>query len=200
MTVFENSDWIILNKPPGISAQEDLTDGFSVLKEYPGTHVLTRLDKRVSGLMILGKSAEAARKWPQEKLKKRYHCVVLAPGPGEKGTLRHYLQKVSTKARIVGKKAPDAKPAVLHYTCVQRSERYVLLEIEIETGRFHQIRAQMSAAGYPLVGDLKYGAKRSSPDGSLFLCCTSVEGPGFKVEISIPELWERYGFTRKEIV
>lgn len=194
MTVFENDDWIVLQKAFGVSAQDDLTEGPSVLQDYPGAHVLTRLDKRVSGLMILAKSPEAAAKWNPALLRKTYRCVVPAPGPGDRGTLRHYLKKEGSKTRVSAK--GSGKEAVLHYTRLQTSERYALLEIEIETGRFHQIRAQLSAAGFPLLGDLKYGAKRSTPDGSIFLCCTAVEGPGFKVEIPFPEAWIRYGFEQ----
>lgn len=195
MTVFENADWWVVYKPASVSAQEDLTEGPSLLQEYPGAHVLTRLDKRVSGLMVLAKTAEAAGKWKPELFRKKYRCVVPAPGPGEAGRLRHYLKKEGAKAKVFKEPFSGAKAAVLHYSCVQTSERYVMLEIELETGRFHQIRAQLSAAGFPLLGDLKYGAKRNTPDGSIYLCCTAVEAPDFKVEIPFPEAWCKYGFA-----
>lgn len=185
-----------MNKPPGMSAQEDLTGSESLQAFFPGTHCVTRLDKRVSGLMILAKNAVSAGLWTRYlqsgKIRKTYHCVVAnRPEPGS-GELVHWIRK-EAKARVFDREEKGSKKAVLRYQVVRSSDRYHLLEVEIGTGRFHQIRAQLAAMGSPIAGDLKYGFKRSSPDGSLFLCCTKVTMGEISVEIPLPEAWKKYG-------
>jgi len=200
MVVFENEEVYIICKPPGMSAQEDLTDGDAVPARFPGTHCITRLDKRVSGLMILAKEASAARKWSrylqEGAIRKVYHCIVAHRPEADSGELVHWIRK-EAKARVFNREEKGSKPAVLHYRVLCSSERYHLLEIQIATGRFHQIRAQLAAIGSPIVGDLRYGYKRSSPDGSIFLCCTQVSVQDISVEIPLPGEWGRYGVLQK---
>jgi len=89
---------------------------------------------------------------------------------------------------------------VLNYKIVQSSNKYTLLDIHLSTGRFHQIRAQLSAIGSPIVGDVKYGFKRTTPNGSIFLQSYHVSfihpitKENIAIEIDIPELWKKYGF------
>lgn len=193
---YEDHEIIIPGKPFGMSSQEDLTGTGSVLQHFPGTHVVTRLDKRVGGLMILAKDAVSAEKYSrllkEGDLEKVYHCVVGKRPEKDEDTLVHWIRK-EQRARVFMEEVRGAKKAVLHYRVVQSSERYHLLEVRISTGRFHQIRAQLAAMGSPIVGDLKYGYKRSSPDGSLFLCCTKVAIGNISVEIPLPDIWKRYG-------
>lgn len=194
--LYEDQEILIIEKPFGMSSQEDLTGTKSVLSFFSEAHVITRLDKRVGGLMILAKNTESAKKYNQlvseNLLQKGYHCVVAQKPEKDEAILTHWLKK-EAKAKVFNKEVKDAKKAVLQYKVLQSSEKYHLLEVRIETGRFHQIRAQLSAIGSPIVGDLKYGFKRSSPDGSIFLCCTQIQIGEIFAEIPLPEVWKRYG-------
>lgn len=196
MVVYEDDEICIVNKPPGMSAQEDPAGGDSVLNLFPGMHCITRLDKRVSGLMLLAKNPASAGRWTrylqEGGIKKIYHCVVAKRPEADSGELIHWVRK-EAKARVFGREEKGSKKAVLNYRVLRSSDRYHLLEVQISTGRFHQIRAQLAAIGSPIVGDLKYGFKRSSPDGSLFLCCTRVMAGDISAEIPLPEGWGRYG-------
>jgi 23S rRNA pseudouridine1911/1915/1917 synthase len=194
--LYQDSEILVINKPFGMSSQDDLTGTESVLSFFQQTHAISRLDKRVGGLMILAKNAESAKKysdWLQTgKLKKVYHCVVASKPEKDEAILTHWLKK-EAKAKVFEKETHDAKKAVLSYKVLQSSERYHLLEVKIETGRFHQIRAQLAAIGSPIVGDMKYGFKRNSSDGSIFLCCTQIQIGDVLVKIPIPQAWKRYG-------
>lgn len=196
MIIYEDEEVYIVNKTPGMSAQDDLSGGDSVLAAFPGTHCITRLDKRVGGLMILAKSADSARRWThylqQGGIQKVYHCVVAVRPVADSAELTHWIRK-EAKARVFNREEKGSKKAVLRYRLLRSSDRYHLLEVHIGTGRFHQIRAQLAAIGSPIVGDLKYGYKRSTPDGSLFLSCSKVTKGDISVEIPLPEEWKRYG-------
>lgn len=199
--VYENQDIIIICKPAGIPSQNDKTGLKSVLDFLPGTpHPITRLDTRVSGLVLLAKTPDSAKKYSEllrnGKIQKEYQCVVSQRPQKEQGVLRHWIKKTG-KAQVFDTPQKDAKEAVLAYQLLASSEKYHLLNVKISTGRFHQIRAQLAAIGSPIMGDLKYGFKRNSPDGSIFLCCTTIQISSeseINVEIPIPEIWKRYGF------
>lgn len=194
--LFEDSEILIVNKPFGMSSQDDLTETGSVLSYFSNTHPITRLDKRVGGLMVLAKNPASAKKYSEElwnnALYKTYHCVVGVRPKESEATLTHWLKKES-KAKVFSNEVSGAKKATLTYRVLQSSERYHLLRVNILGGRFHQIRAQLAAIGSPIVGDLKYGFKRSSSDGSIFLCCTKIEWENHSVEIELPETWKKYG-------
>lgn len=196
MVIYEDEEVYIVHKPSGMSAQEDLSGDDSVLSAFPGTHCITRLDKRVSGLMILAKSEDPARRWTrylqEGAIQKVYHCVVAARPAADSAELTHWIRK-EAKARVFNREEKGSKKAVLRYRVLRSSDRYHLLEVQISTGRFHQIRAQLAAIGSPIAGDLKYGYKRSTPDGSLFLSCTKITKGDISVEIPLPEEWKRYG-------
>lgn len=196
MMIYEDGEICVIHKPSGLSAQDDSAGSDSVLSRFPGMHCITRLDKRVSGLMILAKNSVAAGLWTrflqEGAIKKVYHCVVAARPVADSGELIHWIRK-EARARVFNREEKGSKKAVLHYRVLRSSERYHLLEVQISTGRFHQIRAQLSAIGSPIVGDLKYGYKRSSPDGSLFLSCTKITAGEISLEIPLPEGWKRYG-------
>lgn len=196
MVVYEDGEVYVVSKPSGLSAQEDSTGSDSVLSRFPGMHCITRLDKRVSGLMILAKNPAAAGRWTrylqEGSVKKVYHCVVAVRPAADSGELIHWIRK-EARARVFNREEKGSKKAVLHYRVLRSSDRYHLLEVQISTGRFHQIRAQLAAIGSPIVGDLKYGYKRSLPDGSLFLACTKITIGEISAEIPLPEEWKRYG-------
>lgn len=195
---FENEEIWIVNKPPGMSSQNDQTGGVSVRQFLGSEYIITRLDKRVSGLMIVAKTKQAAAKYSQliqtEAYSKAYHCIVAKKPEKESGTLISWLRKRKGKAYVSSKKTDSSQKAILHYKLIQASERYHLLEIKIDTGRYHQIRAQLASVGCVITGDLKYGARRNSADGSIFLCCTQITLEDLIIEIPYPEIWKRYGF------
>lgn len=196
--VFEDEEVWIINKPPGMSSQNDKSNDLSVSQFLESEYIITRLDKRVSGLMIVAKTKQAAAYYSkiiqQVSFSKTYHCIVAQPPPNTEGTLTHWLGKGKGKAYVSDKKSDQARKAILHYRLLKSSERYHLLEIKIDTGRFHQIRSQLGHIGSSIVGDLKYGARRNSADGSIFLCCTRIIIDDTIIEVPYPRIWTRYGF------
>ena len=208
--IFEDAEIIIANKSSGIPTQADKNNTsslFEILSENrPNLYLIHRLDQRVSGLVIFAKSEKSAKQLGKDFLNrnitKKYRAIV-ANKPLENETkLIHWLLKDSKKnlSKTFEKAVDGSKKSELIYKVIQSSERYHLLEIELLTGRFHQIRSQLSVIGSPILGDLKYGYKRSSPDGSIFLqsYSLSLNHPATKkaiqFEIEMPILWGKYGF------
>ncbi|TVQ65415.1 MAG: RluA family pseudouridine synthase [Balneolaceae bacterium] len=182
---YEDNHLLAVCKPAGVLSQEDYSGGPDVLtlcKEYlkreyhkPGNVFLGlvhRLDKPVSGVMLLAKTSKAASRISDQirrrTVEKSYLAVVKGSAPPE-GKLIHYLTKDPEKNRshVAGPGDKGAKKAELSYQTLMRSDGYSLVEINLITGRSHQIRVQFSAAGYPLWGDHKYG-KAQSGDPALF--------------------------------
>ena len=134
-------------------------------------HLIRRIDTPVSGLVIIAKSKEAAAKLSaalsQESAKKQYLAIVEKADIPNEAEITHYLRKRGGKTFVSNKE--EGKKATLHYQVFQTLENYLILKIKAETGRFHQIRAQLSAIGSPVKGDVKYGARRSNPDRSILL-------------------------------
>jgi 23S rRNA pseudouridine1911/1915/1917 synthase len=213
--LYEDNHVIAVYKPAGVLVQagegpehDDNTLYWQVkmfIKERdkkPGNvflGVLHRLDRNVSGVILFAKTSKGAARLSEQirdrLIKKIYHAVVIgAPSPAS-ATLRHNLRKdESSKQSILD---PSGDEAVLHYDTIKSGNGYSLLRIELETGRFHQIRAQLSAIGHPIVGDMKYGASEGLPDRSLMLCATELDfttattDEEIKVSIEIPA-----GFTQ----
>lgn len=208
--VYEDEYLLIANKPSGIATQADeKNDGSSLVEKLAintPLFVVHRLDQRVSGLVILSKTKEIAARlstdFQSNKIQKYYRGMVATLPPDEHGTLTHWLLKDSKhkKSKVVKETTAKSQRADLNYWVIAKSERYALLEIELLTGRFHQIRTQLAAIGSPLVGDLKYGFKRSTPDGSIYLQAfrLSFVHPNSRqkinLELPMPESWHRYGF------
>jgi 23S rRNA pseudouridine1911/1915/1917 synthase len=111
------------------------------------------------------------------QIHKRYWAVTESTPNPEEGSLKHYIVRDgrTNRSRAYDKPKPDGKLAQLNYTMLGCSTRYTLVEVELLTGRHHQIRAQLSKIGCPIKGDLKYGAKRSNPDGGISLHSRSIE-------------------------
>ena len=178
--VYQDDAFIAFNKPAMLPTQPDLTGDVSLLDlivSYLGTknHLLHRLDRPTSGLVLFAKNEKAAahvnQQFQNRETKKRYLAVVEnAPIP-KTDNLQHFLieNKEKNKSYIVEADKKDAKRAELHYILRGSSDRYHLLEIELKTGRHHQIRAQLSAIGCPIKGDVKYGARRANRDRSIHL-------------------------------
>ncbi len=170
LLLFENDELIIVNKPPGISSQKDPTTGLSILEWMqsirPGTlHLHSRLDKPVSGILILCKSTGTI-----PSTVKKYLALVPQKIP-DTGRLDNFIRRDGRrhKAIISDHPGPDYKDCHLSYKVIRRLDRYALIEIIPETGRFHQIRAQLVKMGWPIRGDVKYGARRRNRDRSIDL-------------------------------
>jgi len=208
--IFEDAEIIIVNKSSGIPTQADKNNTsslFEILSENRSNlYLIHRLDQRVSGLVIFAKNEKSAKQLGKDFLNrnitKKYKAIVANKPLENEAKLIHWLLKDSKKnlSKTFEKAVNDSKKAELIYKVIQSSERYHLLEIELLTGRFHQIRSQLSFIGSPILGDLKYGYKRSSPDGSIFLQSYSISlnHPTTKkviqFEIEMPVLWGKYGF------
>ena len=183
--VYEDNHIIIVNKTASEIVQGDKTGDTplsEMLKQYikeayakPGNvflGVTHRLDRPVSGLVVFAKTSKALSRlndmFRNGEVKKTYWAIVKQCPPAEEGELVHYL------VRNEKQKVKDSKKAVLHYKLIGRSENYYLVEVDLKTGRHHQIRCQLAKAGCPIKGDLKYGFPRSNPDGSICLHARTV--------------------------
>lgn len=138
--------------------------------------VVHRIDRPVSGVVLFSKTSKALprlnKMFAEHKAVRKTYLAIVANKPQQlQGTLIHWLtrnEKQNT-ARAYDREVPGSKKAVLDYRLLAQSERYFLLEIELHTGRHHQIRCQLAKIGCPIRGDLKYGAPRSNPDGGISL-------------------------------
>lgn len=184
----EDNHLMVMNKQPGELVQGDKTNDETLadrVKAYikhrnkkPGNVYLGiphRLDRPVSGVVIYTKTSKAlsriSDKFRTKSIEKTYWAVVEKPPTQKKGTLRDFLKKneKQNKSYVVGEDESGAKLAVLHYEWLLSSDRYHLIEVQLETGRHHQIRAQLANMGCIIKGDLKYGARRSNKDASIHL-------------------------------
>ncbi|WP_204207188.1 RluA family pseudouridine synthase [Vaginella massiliensis] len=186
--LYEDNHLLIVNKKPGELAQGDDTGDVPLidsLKQYikirdqkPGNVFLGlvhRLDRPTSGILLFAKTSKALTRmndaFQKRNIDKVYRAIVQGTPPKESERLTHYLRKNSknNKTTVYPKPTDGAKEAILDYRWLGSLDNFNVLEIELFTGRSHQIRAQLSAIGCPIKGDLKYGAKRSNPDGSIAL-------------------------------
>lgn len=186
--LFEDNHIIIINKKPSEIVQGDKTGDVPLsekLKIYlkkkynkPGNvfvGVVHRIDRPVSGIVIFAKTSKALSRiniiFNKREIKKKYLAVVEAKPQYESGNLIHYLVKEEkqNKSYVRNKDAKGASRAELNYNLIASSDNYYLLEVELLTGKHHQIRAQLAAIGCPIKGDLKYGAKRSNKYASIHL-------------------------------
>ena len=192
--VYEDNHIIIVNKAPGEIVQGDKTGDLplsELIKQYikekynkPGNvfcGVVHRIDRPVAGLVIFAKTSKALERLNKMlrdgEIHKTYWALVEGNVQNQEATLRNFLKSDGriNKTYISTEKDPDAKESILNYKTIAKGERYTILEIELLTGRKHQIRAQLSAIGHPIKGDLKYGAKRSNKDGSISLLAHKIE-------------------------
>lgn len=186
--LFEDNHLIAINKKAGILVQGDktgdpsladsLADYLRVKYNKPGnifTGVIHRIDRPVSGLVMLAKTSKALARMNElfktREVKKIYLCLVEGKVNDLNGSIVSYLKKDEKKNKSFSrnKEGDGYKKAELNYEVLQHLDRYTLLKIEPNTGRHHQIRAQLASIGHIIKGDLKYGAKRSNSDGSISL-------------------------------
>ena len=203
--VYEDNHIIIVNKQSGEIVQGDKTGDrplSDIVKEYikekyqkPGAvflGVAHRLDRPVSGLVVFARTSKALTRlnkmFAEGEVHKTYWAIVpKISRKEEKGrkkdtsdewqTLEHWLvrNEKQNKSYAYDHEKPNAKKAILKYRVLAHSDNYTLVEVNLMTGRHHQIRCQLAAMGCPIKGDLKYGAPRSNPDGSISLMARRVE-------------------------
>ena len=143
--------------------------------------IVHRLDRPVSGLVIFAKTSKALARlnnmFRNGEVHKTYWAIVTRPPFEPEATLTDWLvrNERQNKSYAYNHQVPTSKKSILHYKIINRSDRYTLLEINLMTGRHHQIRCQLSNMDCPIKGDLKYGAPRSNPDGSISLLSHRVE-------------------------
>lgn len=204
--VYEDNHIIVVNKKHGEIVQGDKTGDTplsEIIKAYikekynkPGNvfcGVVHRIDRPVGGLVIFAKTSKALTRLNdmlrKGEIHKTYWALVEGKPEKDSDTLKNYLVSDGrmNKTFIAKEGAPDAKESILQYTTVAKGDRYTLLEINLLTGRKHQIRAQLSAIGHPIKGDLKYGARRSNPDGGISLLARKIDfiHPVSKQQISL---------------
>ncbi len=184
----EDNHIIVVNKRVGDIVQGDKTGDKplnEVVKEYikdkynkPGEvflGVVHRLDRPTTGIVVFSRTSKALARlnesFSNRETKKTYWAVVKNQPPKTEDTLVHFLKRNpknnTSKAHL--KEIPESKKAILDYKIIKKLDNYFVLEINLHTGRHHQIRSQLSAIGCPIKGDLKYGFDRSNPDGGIHL-------------------------------
>jgi len=155
--------------------------------------VTHRLDRPVSGVVLFAKTSKALTRlnemFRNQEVKKTYWAIVKEKPEQPEGRLEHYLVRNEKQNKSVAydKERSDAKKAALSYRLIAHSDTYYLLEVQLETGRHHQIRCQLAKMGCPIKGDLKYGFPRSNPNGGISLHARSIEfiHPVSKLQISL---------------
>lgn len=184
----EDNHLIIVNKRVGDLVQGDKTGDkplSEVVKEYlkekynkPGEvflGVVHRLDRPTTGIVVFAKTSKALTRmnalFSARETQKTYWAVVKNKPENASATLVHFLKRneKNNTSKAYLKEVPESKLARLDYTVIKELAHYFALEVQLHTGRHHQIRAQLSAIGCPIKGDLKYGAERSNPDGGIHL-------------------------------
>ncbi|MBR2103393.1 MAG: RluA family pseudouridine synthase [Prevotella sp.] len=192
--LYEDNHLIIVNKDSGEIVQGDksgdatLADAVKayIKKKYdkPGDvflGIVHRLDRPVAGIVVFARTSKALARlndmFRNGDIHKTYWAISKNLPPQEEGRLENWLvrNEKQNKSYAHNREKPHSKHAVLDYKVLSRSENYTLLEIKLLTGRHHQIRCQLAHAGCPIRGDLKYGAQRSNPDGSISLLARRVE-------------------------
>ncbi len=215
--LYEDNHIIIVNKSSGEIVQGDKTGDrplVDIVKEWikvnhqkPGNvflGVVHRLDRPVSGVVVFAKTSKALSRMNEMfrngDVHKTYWAITRGNPEPESGELTHYITTVerNNKSYASLKPVKDAKEAKLRYRKIASGDRYNMIEVELLTGRKHQIRVQLSAIGCPIKGDLKYGDKRSNPDGSISLMARRirfvhpVSGKEIDVVAPVPDetLWK----------
>ncbi len=222
--VYEDNHIIIVYKESGEIVQGDKTGDTPLaetVKAYikekyakPGAvflGVVHRLDRPVCGLVVFARTSKALSRlndmFRKGEVHKTYWALVQNLPALPEGTLEHWLTRneKQNKSYAYPHEVPGSKKAILKYRLIGQSERYYLLEINLLTGRHHQIRCQLSAMGCPIKGDLKYGSKRSNADGSIsllshridFIHPVSKEHIVVESPLPVDNIWQNIKFLEK---
>ena len=191
--LYEDNHLLVVNKhsgdlvqpdPSGCTALEDQIKAFiKVRDQKPGAvflGVVHRIDRPVSGAVVFAKTSKSLTRLNEMiregQIHKIYWALTEQPPQPQEGSLRHYIvrDQRTNRSKAFDQMKKDGKEALLNYRMLGASKHYALVEVELLTGRHHQIRAQLSKIGCPIRGDLKYGAKRSIPTGGISLHSRSV--------------------------
>ena len=204
--LYEDNHLIAVYKPAGILTQGDNSKDICMMdmvKDYLKEKyrkpynvflgLLHRLDRQVSGIVLFAKTSKGASRLSEQfrsrKVEKIYHVVVLGRPKQDREKLVSILKK-NEKENI--------KRAELFYTVIASNKKYSLLKIKLQTGRFHQIRVQLSSMGFPILGDIRYGAPFLLPDKNIALSATSLSFKTAtkedikKISVPIPGEWQEY--------
>ncbi len=192
--IFEDNHIIVINKPSGVLSQKDNTGDDSVLEmvkayikeKYNKPYdvflgLVHRLDRPASGVMVLAKTSKALTRLNNslrdKGFDKRYYAIVDGMPRESYAQLKHYIKKdrAKNKVRLYDCPHKDAKEAILNYNVLYKEGKYSLIDVDLVTGRPHQIRSQLSQISVPIVGDLKYNSKVRVEDKSICLHCYSLK-------------------------
>jgi 23S rRNA pseudouridine1911/1915/1917 synthase len=210
--LYEDNHLIALNKPAGLLTQPSGRDEDSLeargkewIRRTRGKtgevflHAVHRLDRPVSGVVLFARTGKGLTRLNEQQrlreVRKIYHAVVTADLPSREGTLRHLLRHSRMKSLPAAEQESGARACTLHYRVLKRSSGMSLVEITLETGRYHQIRAQLAACGCPVLGDHRYGGRSvQCLDGiALHHACMEFTHPTLKTRIAVeapyPESW-----------
>ena len=191
--IYEDNHLIAINKRPGDLVQGDKTGDNTLIdqvknyikKKYNKPRgvflgLIHRLDRPTSGLILFAKTSKALKRinkqFKDRKTQKKYWAIIDKSFDSNSGTLTHWLKRnpKMNKSFANNEEVNDSKKAILNYKKIIKLKKYCVLEIDLETGRHHQIRSQLSFIGFPVKGDLKYNAKRKNPDASIDLHARSL--------------------------
>lgn len=198
---------VVVNKPAGIPSQDDLTGDQSVHKLVSSyldldLHLINRLDRPVSGLLLMAENSIVFNRlqslWHSPEFMKIYIAIVEGKLLKEEGELIDYIGKSSNNKAIAESKG---KKATLKYKVLCNLNNYSILEIQLGSGRFHQIRFQLANLGHPIKGDVKYGARRKNKDRTIHLHCYRIippEGQDYMAPLPVMDnLWK---ITREVLI
>ncbi|OGZ64451.1 MAG: hypothetical protein A3A98_02985 [Candidatus Staskawiczbacteria bacterium RIFCSPLOWO2_01_FULL_40_39] len=211
--LYEDNHIIAVVKPAGVLSQGDKTGDISIfdeIKKYlkekykkPGNVFLGlvhRLDRPVSGIMLFAKTSKGASRLSEQfrnrEVKKMYHAIVCGNPGKNKGLLTHHVIKDEKLKKA--RKSEKGEEANLYYEVIKSNGKYSLLKIKIDTGKFHQIRSQLSFAGFPILGDIKYKGEEWEGDKAIALRAAHItfkaatEERMVNLTIDVPEEWQRY--------
>ena len=225
--IYEDNHIIAVNKTCSEIVQGDKTGDkplSEIVKQWlkekydkPGNvfiGVTHRLDRPVSGLVLFAKTSKALPRlndmFRTGDIKKTYWAIVKKQPPAEEGELVHFLvrNEKQNKSYAYDTEKPDSKKAILNYKVINRSDNYFLLEVDLKTGRHHQIRCQLAKMGCPIKGDLKYGYERSNKDGGIslharkvnFIHPVSKEPIGIIAPVPEDTLWKTFEKNETELI
>lgn len=206
--LYEDNHVIAVVKPAGLLIESDINNDRCLLEDVraylkekyqkPGNvfvGLIHRLDRNVSGIVVFAKTSKGASRlsaqFREHSIKKIYHALVEGKVTPLKGTLKNKLEKDERNMKAYV--SENGKEAILNYRVIDMIDGNSLVEVDLKTGRFHQIRAQFSLIGHPIVGDIKYGSSLALSNGTLALAATHLEfrkavgGEEVILEIPIPE-------------
>ena len=210
--LYEDNHLLALNKPAGLltqpsgktldSLEAQAKAWIKQAKDKPGEvylHAIHRLDKPVSGIVIFARTSKALSRMNEQmrgkSIFKVYHAVVTNDLPGPHGTLMHHLRHSRMRSVVASPEEPGSQQSLLTYRIIKRFKTLILVEVILETGRYHQIRAQFAAGGFPILGDVQYGGEKWTITGEIALHHKRMEfmhptlNSQIKIEAPYPSLW-----------